>query len=65
MRQRRVLQFPGGFVHRVGMTLQERYDDAMFDYARDDYAAALAKLQAILAEEPAHFEAQLATEMCH
>lgn len=47
------------------MTLQERHDDAMFDFSRGDYASAIAKLRAILAEEPEHFDSQLALGMAH
>jgi tetratricopeptide (TPR) repeat protein len=47
------------------MTLQERHDDAMFDFSRGDYASAIAKLRAILAEEPGHFDSQLALGMAH
>ena len=35
----------------------------MFDFSRGDYAAAIQKLRAMLAVEPAHFEAQLALGM--
>jgi len=45
------------------MTLQEQYDDAMFDFSRGDFGQAVAKLKAVLAQEPAHFEAQLALGM--
>lgn len=45
------------------MTLQEPYDDAMFDFSRGDFDGAIAKLQAILAENPAHFDAQLSLGM--
>ena len=45
------------------MTLQEQYDDAMFDFSRGDFVTAAAKLQGVLAVEPAHFEAQLALGM--
>ena len=41
------------------MTQQERYDDAMFDFSRGEYDAAIAKLTALLAEDPAYFDAQL------
>lgn len=47
------------------MTHQEQYDDALFDYSRGDYSAAIRKLSAILAEDPAHFDAQLSVAMCH
>ena len=45
------------------MTLQEPYDDAMFDFSRGDYAGAIARLAAVLAAEPGHFDAQLALGM--
>lgn len=44
--------------------LQLTYDDAMFDYSREEYATALARLQTILAEDPDHFDARLAAAMC-
>ncbi len=46
-------------------TLQEQYDDAMFAFSTGDYDSAIAKLQAILAEDPAHFDAQLALGMAY
>jgi len=46
-------------------SLQEQYDDAMFDFSTGDYDRAIAKLQAVLAEDPAYFEAQLALGMAH
>jgi len=46
-------------------TLQDRYDDAMFDFSTGDYAGAIVKLRAILAEDPRHFEAQLALGMAY
>jgi predicted Zn-dependent protease len=45
------------------MTLQEQYDDAMFAFSGGDYDVAIAGLQAILAQEPSHFDAQLALGM--
>lgn len=45
------------------MTLQEQYDDAMFDFSKGNYNNAITKLKAILAQEPAHFDAQLALGM--
>lgn len=45
------------------MTLQEQYDDAMFDFSAGDYDSAIAKLKTILGGEPAHFDAQLALGM--
>ena len=47
------------------MTLQEQYDDAMFDFSRGDFDGAIAKLKAVLAADPAHFDAQLALGMAH
>lgn len=47
------------------MTLQEQYDDAMFDFSRGDFARAVTKLQAVLVADPAYFEAQLALGMAH
>jgi len=44
-------------------TLQDQYDDAMFDFSTGDYARAIDKFERILAEDPAHFEAQLALGM--
>ena len=47
------------------MTLQEQYDDAMFDFSRGDFEGAIARLKAVLAADPAHFDAQLALGMAH
>jgi Tfp pilus assembly protein PilF len=47
------------------MNLQEQYDDAMFDFSGADYDTAIAKLKAVLSEEPSHFEAQLALGMAY
>ena len=44
-------------------TFQEQYDDAMFDFSTGAYDSAIAKLKAILAEDPAHFDSQLALGM--
>src|SRR5258707_1225293 len=46
-------------------TLQEQYDDAMFDFSTGDYDAAIAKFRAILAADPAHFDAQLSIGMAY
>ncbi|HVU27998.1 MAG TPA: tetratricopeptide repeat protein [Verrucomicrobiae bacterium] len=45
------------------MTLQEQYDDAMFDFSRGEFDAAIAKLKSVLTQEPEHFDAQLALGM--
>ena len=47
------------------MNAQEQYDDAMFDFSRGDFPRAIAKLQAVLAADPAYFDAQLALGMAH
>jgi tetratricopeptide (TPR) repeat protein len=44
-------------------TLQEQFDDAMFDFSQADYDNAIARLQAVLAQDPSHFDAQLALGM--
>ena len=45
------------------MNLQHDYDDAMFDFSRGDFDSAITRLRAVLAADPAHFEAQLALGM--
>jgi Flp pilus assembly protein TadD len=44
-------------------TLQDQYDEAMFAFSTADYDAAIQKLREVLAQEPGHFEAQLALGM--
>src|SRR6266705_2114657 len=46
-------------------TLQEQYDDVMFDFSTGDYDSAIAKFAAILAEDPDHFDAELALGMAY
>jgi Flp pilus assembly protein TadD len=46
-------------------SLQEQYDDAMFDFSTADYDRAIEKLKAILAEDPNHFDAQLSLGMAY
>lgn len=43
--------------------LQEQYDEAMFAFSTGDFNGAAAKLKALLAQDPAHFDAQLALGM--
>ncbi|MEY2410810.1 MAG: hypothetical protein QOF48_3480 [Verrucomicrobiota bacterium] len=43
--------------------MQEQYDDAMFDFSRADYPAAIGKLRELLDEQPEHFDARLALGM--
>ena len=45
--------------------VQDRYDDAMYDYTTGAFDEALAKLGAILAVDSQNFDAQLAVAMCH
>jgi|SRR6516165_10385413 Flp pilus assembly protein TadD len=47
------------------MTLQEQYDEAMFDFSRSDFESAIAKLKAVLVADPTCFDAQLALGMAH
>lgn len=47
------------------MTLQEQYDDAMFDFSTGDFDGAITKLKRILAEDPACFDAQLSLGMAY
>jgi len=44
-------------------SLQDQYDDAMFDFSRGEYAAAIDKLRAVLSADAGHFDAQLALGM--
>src|SRR5215217_2318273 len=46
-------------------SLQEQYDDAMFAFSTGDYDTAIRTLRDVLANEPAHFEAQLALGMAY
>jgi Tfp pilus assembly protein PilF len=46
-------------------SLQEEYDEGMFEFSRGEYDSAIAKLKAVLEAEPAHFEAQLALGMAY
>src|SRR5213596_1562063 len=46
-------------------TLQEQYDDAMFDFSTGDYDSAIAKFRSILGEDPNHFDAQLSIGMAY
>jgi Flp pilus assembly protein TadD len=47
------------------MTLQDRYDDAMFDFSQGEFDSAIAKLKSILADDPNYFDAQLSLGMAH
>jgi Flp pilus assembly protein TadD len=47
------------------VNLQEQYDDAMFACSQGDFETGIAKLQAMLAADPAHFDAQLALGLAY
>lgn len=47
------------------MNFQEQYDDALFDFSTGNFDSAIAKLTAILAADPTHFDAQLSLGMAH
>src|SRR5437879_1161305 len=47
------------------MTLQEQYDDAMFDFSAGDFDQAIGRLKKILAEDAAHFDGQLSLGMAY
>lgn len=47
------------------MSLQDQYDDAMFDFSTAEYDRAIEKLKAILAADPDHFDAQLSLGMAY
>jgi predicted Zn-dependent protease len=44
-------------------TLQDQYDDAMFDFSTGNYEGAIAKFRTVLDADPGHFETQLAIGM--
>ena len=44
-------------------TLQDQYDEAMFAFSTGDYDATIQKLREVLAQDPVHFDAQLALGM--
>jgi len=44
-------------------TAQEQYDDAMFAFSTGDFDSAIARLMALLAEDPDHFDARLSLGM--
>src|SRR5687768_8796714 len=46
-------------------SLQEQYDDAMFEFSTGNYDAAIERFKAVLAEDPAHFDSQLALGMAY
>src|SRR5881394_1999236 len=46
-------------------SLQDQYDDAMYDFSTGDYDSTIARLKAVLSEDPVHFESQLALGMAY
>ncbi len=46
-------------------TSQERYDDAMFDFSTGNYDSAIAKLKALLSDDPDYFDALLSLGMAY
>jgi len=46
-------------------TQQEQYDEAMFAFSQGEYDSAIARLKAVLAEDPTHFDAQLSLGMAY
>jgi Flp pilus assembly protein TadD len=49
----------------VSERLQNQYDDAMFAFSSGDYDRTITGLRAILAVDPAHFDAQLSLGMAY
>jgi len=47
------------------MNREEQYDDPMFDFSAGDFDPSIAKLNAILKEDPTHFDAQLSLGMAY
>jgi len=47
------------------MSLQDQYDDAMYEFSTGQYDTCIAKLSELLASDPANFEAQLALGMAY
>ncbi len=46
-------------------SLQEQYDDAMFDFSTGNYDSTIAKLRSLLVEDPGYFDAQLSLGMAY
>src|SRR5215470_17770379 len=44
---------------------QEQFDEAMFEFSRGEFDQAIAGLKNVLAQEPTHFDAQLALGMAY
>jgi len=46
-------------------TLQDQYDDAVFDFSTGNYDSAIAKLKTLLAVDPNYFDARLSLGMAY
>ena len=46
-------------------TVQERYDDAMYDFTMGEYHSAIEKLTGLVTEDPSNFDAQLSLGMAY
>ena len=46
-------------------SLQDRYDNAMFEFSTGNFDSAIAELKSVLAEDSSHFDAQLALGMAY
>jgi tetratricopeptide (TPR) repeat protein len=47
------------------MSLQDRYDDAAYEFTQGQFDSAITKFEAILGEDPNHFDAQLGLGMAY
>ena len=47
------------------MSLQDRYDDAAYEFSQGQFDSAITKFEAILREDPDHFDAQLGLGMAY
>jgi tetratricopeptide (TPR) repeat protein len=45
------------------MSLQDRYDDAAYEFTQGQFDSAISKFEAILRDDPTHFDAQLGLGM--
>jgi hypothetical protein len=46
-------------------SMQEQYDDAMFDFSTANYDSAIEKFRSILTQDPQNFDAQLSLGMAY
>jgi tetratricopeptide (TPR) repeat protein len=57
--------FVSALFYAQGMTLQDQYDEGMFEFSQGNFDAAIARFQEILRQDPNHFDAQLSLGMAH